>query len=163
MAMKIAILEDNVERQQVMRECLADRFTMFDIRFFDVAAEIIGFLDTHLTDTLVIALDHDLELKTGPDGRCRDPGTGRDVANFLAAKKPVCPIIIHTSNSDAAIGMQMVLKDSGWKVRRVMPMNDTQWIIDEWFPTLRRAIVGPIRRASREPSRKAPSTSESGS
>ncbi len=37
----------------------------------------------------------------------------------------LCPIVIHISNTDAALGMQLVLKDAGWKIRRVIPMEDT--------------------------------------
>jgi hypothetical protein len=135
---------------------------MYDIRFFDDSAEMIGFLETHLDTALVISLDHDLELKAGPNGRCIDPGTGRDVADFLASKKPGCPIVIHTSNTNAALAMQMVLKDAGWNIRRVIPMEDTQWVIDQWFPSIRRAIVGPIgaRGAARGRSKKASPTSE---
>jgi len=95
--MKIAILEDNADRQAVMRRCLADRFYTFDAHLFDDPAEMIRFLDEHLAQTLVICLDHDLEIKTGPDGRLVDPGTGRAVADYLAGKAPVCPVIIHTT------------------------------------------------------------------
>ena len=34
-AKKIVILEDNAERQAVMRACIADRFYTFDAHFFD--------------------------------------------------------------------------------------------------------------------------------
>src|SRR5438132_5373899 len=107
MAMKIAILEDNIDRQEVMRAYLTDRFYMYDICIFDDASEMITFLHEHLTDTLVISLDHDLELKPGPKGRCLDPGTGREVADYLATKEPACPVNIHTTNSQAAAGMEM--------------------------------------------------------
>jgi CheY-like chemotaxis protein len=144
MRMKIAILEDNLERQEVMRACIADRFYMYETRFFDDAFAMIEFLKLHLFDCLVIALDHDLELKTGVDGRCVDTGTGRDVADFLAANKPVCPVIIHSTNTDAVVGMKMALHDAGWKTRRVVPEAGTEWIRTSWFRALRRAIVGPV-------------------
>ena len=35
MALNIAILEDNLDRQAAMRACLADRFYTFDAHFFD--------------------------------------------------------------------------------------------------------------------------------
>jgi hypothetical protein len=157
MAMKIAILEDNLERREVMQTCLVDRFGMYDARFFDDAGDMIRFLDEHLADTLLISLDHDLELKPGPNGRCVDPGTGREVADFLAGKEPVCPVIIHTSNGDAAVGMQLVLRDAQWKTRRVLPFDDTKWILDDWFPAVRRAIVGPISGQQRTAIMKAKS------
>jgi CheY-like chemotaxis protein len=145
---KIAILEDNEDRQAVMRAFLKDRFYTYDARIFDDAGAMIRYLEEHLADTLVISLDHDLELKPGPDGRCFDPGTGREVADYLANKEPVCPVIIHTSNSQAALGMEMVLKDAHWKTRRVLPFDDSHWIATDWFPAVRRAIVGPIRRTT---------------
>jgi CheY-like chemotaxis protein len=146
MPLKIAILEDNADRQQVMRACLSDRFYMYEACFFDDARDMIRFLDAHLPECLAIALDHDLELKPGSNNRCVDTGTGREVADYLARSRPICPVIIHTSNSDAAIGMELVLTDAGWKTRRVLPFDDTAWIIDDWFPAMRRAIVGPIRK-----------------
>jgi hypothetical protein len=146
MAMKIAILEDNQDRQAVMRAWLADRFYQYDARIFDEAGEMIRFLDEHLADTLVISLDHDLELKPGPRGRPVDPGTGREVADFLAGKEPVCPVIIHTTNAQAAVGMEMVLRGGRWQTRRVVPFNDLEWVATHWFPAIRRAIVGPVRK-----------------
>src|SRR4051794_26332426 len=105
MPLKIAILEDNEDRQAVMRALLADRFSLYDIQIFDDPGTMIRFLEAHLADTLVISLDHDLDLKPGPYGRCVDPGTGREVAEYLASQQPVCPVIIHTSNAHAALGM----------------------------------------------------------
>jgi CheY-like chemotaxis protein len=146
MAMKITILEDNEDRQTVMRDILEDRFWMYDVRLFDDAGTMIRFLQEHLADTLVISLDHDLDLKPGPHGRCIDPGTGREVADYLARQAPVCPVIIHTTNSQAALGMELVLKDARWKTRRVVPFSDLEWIESSWFPAIRRAIVGPIQK-----------------
>jgi CheY-like chemotaxis protein len=146
MAMKIVILEDNKDRQEIMRACLADRFYQYDAHFFDNSGEMIRFLDEYLPETLVISLDHDLDLKPGPDGRCIDPGTGREVADFLAAKEPTCPVILHTTNTDAAFGMKTVLRDAGWKTRRVVPFDDLRWIETDWFFAIRRAIVGPVPR-----------------
>jgi len=143
--MKIVILEDNEERQAVMRACIADRIYQYEARIFDDAGEMICFLREHLADTLVISLDHDLELKPGPDGHCIDPGTGREVADFLADEEPVCPVIIHTTNSQAAVGMKRVLQEAHWKTRRIVPFDDLRWIETDWFPAIRRAIVGPIR------------------
>ncbi len=140
--MKIVILEDNEDRRAAMRCCLADRFHQFETRFFDEAAEMIAFLDENLAETIVLSLDHDLELKPGGEGRWLDPGTGRDLANYLAAHEPTCPVIIHTSNGDAAIGMEMVLQDAGWQTQRVLPMDDTAWIPGPWFRSIRKAIVG---------------------
>jgi CheY-like chemotaxis protein len=153
MAMKIVILEDNSDRQAVMRACLADRFYQYDAHFFDDSQEMIRFLGDHLPETLVISLDHDLDLKPGPDGRCIDPGTGREVADFLAEKEPTCPVILATTNTFAAVGMETVLHDAGWKTRSVVPFDDMRWIETDWFFAIRRAIVGPVRDNSSTGSR----------
>lgn len=147
MAMKIAILEDNLDRQAVMRSCLADRFYTFEAHFFDDSCEMIGFLEAQLADTVLIALDNDLELKPGPDGRTIDPGSGCHVAEFLATRTPVCPVVIHTTNSNAAVSMEETLRGAGWKTRRVVPFDDMNWIKTDWFFAIRRALVGPIRRS----------------
>ncbi len=146
----IAILEDNAERQAVMRACIADRFYTFDARFFDEAAEMIAFLESRLADVIAISFDNDLDMKPGPDGRAVDVGEGRQVAEYLATREPVCPVVIHTSNTNAAEAMKDLLRAAGWKTKRVVPMDDTKWIEDDWFFVMRRALVGPIKRTRTE-------------
>jgi CheY-like chemotaxis protein len=153
MAKKIVVLEDNADRRVAMQRCLEDRFSQFDVVFFDGVREMIAYLDAHLHDAIVICLDHDLELKQGPGGRSVDPGTGREVADYLAGKAAVCPVVIHTTNSTAAVGMEMALREARWDVWRVMPCGDLEWIPTQWFRTVRRAIVGPTRKSERLPQR----------
>jgi hypothetical protein len=143
MAMKIAVLEDNPERAAEMRRCLNDRFYQYELRFFDDAADMKAFLEANLPETLLISLDHDLELQQLPTGEVIDPGTGRDIADFLSDRAPVCPVVIHTTNTPAAEGMESVLNESHWRTFRVSPFNDLEWIPTEWFRTVRRAIVRP--------------------
>jgi CheY-like chemotaxis protein len=153
MAMKIVILEDNADRQAVMRACLADRFYTFEVHFFDDARETIEFLDEHLAETLVISLDHDLDLKPGPNGQLTDPGTGRKVADFLVTRTPTCPVIISTTNALAASAMADSLRSVGWETHRVVPFDDVRWIQTDWFFAIRRALVGPVRSEPRSGSR----------
>jgi CheY-like chemotaxis protein len=143
MVMKIAVLEDNAERTAEMRRYLSDRFYQYDLRFFDDASEMKAFLEKNLPETLLICLDHDLELKQLPSGEVIDPGTGRDIVDFLSDKPPVCPVVIHTTNTAAADGMESVLNESHWRTFRVSPFNDLEWIPTDWFRTVRRAIVRP--------------------
>ncbi len=151
MAMKIAILEDNLERKAAMLDCLQDKFYQFEKKFFDNPADMIDFLKDHLQDTIAISLDHDLELIPAPEGKATDPGTGREVADFLAQKSPSCPVIIHTSNSTAASGMEMVLQEANWKTFRVCPCGDLDWIADQWIRTLRQAIVRTMAQPRKNP------------
>jgi CheY-like chemotaxis protein len=149
MATKIVILEDNLDRQAVMRACLAELIPLcLEATFLDDVQEMIRFLEAHLADTLIISLDHDLDLKPGLDGRSVDPGTGREVADYLAAKSAACPVVIATTNSRAGDGMQRVLRRAGWKTRRIIPFDDMNWIKTDWFSAMRRAVVGPASERS---------------
>ncbi len=142
MPKKILILEDNPERKAAMQKCLQDRFYQFEVVFFDTAKAMLGYCEKHLSEAILLVLDHDLELLPPVNGKCIDPGTGRQVADYLAGKKPVCPVVIHTSNGPAGDGMEMVLRDARWITHRVVPADDLEWVPTTWFRTVRRAIVG---------------------
>lgn len=146
MPLKIAILEDNAERREAMQRCLKDRFYTFEHHFFDESAAMIAFLREHLAETVAISLDNDLDMKPGEEGRMIDPGSGVDVAEFLAAREPACPVILHTTNTLAAEKSKSLLAEAGWRTRRVIPFDDLAWIESDWFFTLRRVVVGPIRK-----------------
>lgn len=137
---RILILEDDLERQRVMRACLDDRFPQYAARFFATASAMIEYISRHDVDELLlISLDHDLEPIDGSTGE--GPGTGRDVADCLAERRPRCPVIIHTTNAPAAVGMQAVLADAGWTTIRVAPYDAERWIRESWFRAARNAIV----------------------
>ncbi len=150
MAKKIVILEDNAERKALMAQCLQDRFYQFERRFFDEAGTMVDFLKMNLQETILISLDHDLEIIEGKEGRMVDPGTGREVANFLAAQAPVCPIVLHSTNSAAVAGMKAVLDEAGWEIYRVVPCADTERIRTDWFRAVRKAIVKPARAMEKQ-------------
>ncbi|MBI2805156.1 MAG: response regulator [Planctomycetes bacterium] len=145
MTMKILILEDNDARALAMQELLRDRFHPYDAVVFDDANEMLAFLRKNLASALLICLDHDLEMKPSKNGKMHDPGTGREVADFLAQNDPICPVIIHTTNSAAGDGMEFLLREAGWETHRVQPFNDLEWIATQWFRTVRNAIVGTAR------------------
>jgi hypothetical protein len=149
MALKIVILEDNQDRQAVMADCLADRLYQYETRFFKTSSEIIQFLDINLSDTIVISLDHDLELIPNKNGQTVDGGTGREVANYLAGKSPVCPVVIHSTNSAAVLGMETVLQESHWKTKRVIPWGDLDWIRSQWFRAIRQVILDAAQNVAK--------------
>lgn len=142
----VAILEDNSDRRTIMRRCLSDRFYTFEHRFFDNAHEMVRFLESELDGCIAIALDNDLEMIEASDGHLIDPGSGRDVVAHLLTREPMCPVIIHTTNTDAAAASMENLKEAGWTVRRVIPFDDMAWIESDWFYAMRRAMVGPIKK-----------------
>ena len=150
--LEIVILEDNLDRRAVMRDCLVERFPQHPARFFVTAGETIAFLQNNLPQVLAIALDHDLDLISIVPRRNLDPGSGRDVADFLATKSPTCPVLIHTTNAPAAVGMRRELDESGWTTGRVIPSDGENWIRKEWLPQLRNLIVDAVGHTADVPS-----------
>jgi CheY-like chemotaxis protein len=137
----IAVLEDNADRRAAMSALLADRFYPYEAAFFDDTAEMIKFLKAQLPHVILIALDHDLELKQTANGKCMDPGCGTDIADFLASQPATCPVVIHSTNSAAAEGMALAMEEVGWRVHRVTPFGDLEWIPKVWLRTVRQAII----------------------
>lgn len=146
--MQIVILEDNADRRRLMRDVLNDRFPQYDVRFFQTAGETIAHLRDRLDNVLAIVLDHDLDMIPVDRHRMIDPGTGRDVADFLATQAPVCPVVTHTTNGPAAVGMLAVLDDAGWTTHRVIPVGELRWIRLLWLQAVRNAIVGFVAQSA---------------
>lgn len=140
MVAHIAILEDDEWRATAMRDRLAESFPHYDPVFFDNAPDMIEWLRNNLTSTVLISLDHDLGPNRIRNGEVFDPGTGQDVVNYLSTQKPICPVIIHTSNYLAAPGMELMLNDSGWMNSRIIPLNDLEWIEYAWIPEIRKYL-----------------------
>ena len=142
----IAILEDDPRRTEAMREVLKQIGSEYDHRFFDNAPETIAWLEEHMDEVALLSLDHDLGGNRSRKGEIFDPGTGRDVAEYLAAQSRVCPTMIHSNNYPAVLGMCRVLEDGGWKFSCVVPYGDVEWIRETWARE-----VGKIMRPKNRP------------
>lgn len=128
----ILILDDTPARIAEMRGVLATLLPAFEVVAFDNAPDCIDWLPAGLVDAALLCLDHDLgPTRKRGDGRF-DPGIGRDVADALAMYPPVCPVVVHSSNSLAVPGMLRVLGESGWPCSAVMPSDDLRWIRTVW-------------------------------
>lgn len=86
---------------------------------------------------LLLVLDHDLYKDSPTDP---DPGTGRMVADLLSRRNPVCPVIVHSTNTDAAWGMFNELASAKWKVELVHHLNQPEWIEELWLPVAERLV-----------------------
>jgi hypothetical protein len=128
--MKFAILEDDHRRQQLMKGIIAE--LNHECIIFDNAPGMIEWLKKNIANVGLLSLDHDLGPNRELDGKSFDPGTGRDVVDFLATLKPSAPVVIHTSKIYAYPGMVFTLEDSGWIVKRVVPISDLNWIESSW-------------------------------
>lgn len=136
----VAILDDEKDRLDAMLAHLHKRYPRLEVATFLNAPEMIAGL-RHLWDRLaLICLDHDLGPCIQQHGRIFDPGTGRDVANCLATNSPVCPIIVHTTNTYARPGMLEVLTEAKWQVSYVSPYADVLWIREVWADEVSRVL-----------------------
>lgn len=138
---KIVILDDEPERIEEMIRCLFPKMPSYPVVTFDNAPEMIDWLVEHLRELALICLDHDLGPNRVRNGEVVAPGTGRDVADYLATQTPVCPVLVHTTNNLAAPGMAMVLDDAGWLHARVVPFDDLEWIRTAWIPAVTEALA----------------------
>src|SRR5580698_736339 len=98
----ILILEDNGERIAGFEAVVAKLGERFELKLWRDAHAMINECDKYFPTACLISLDHDLNpLPFTTD----DPGTGLDVAKFLAECRPVCPVMIHSTNADQANSM----------------------------------------------------------
>lgn len=156
MAATIAILEDNQGRIQAMEQCLNDSFPAWEHIFFNNAPEAIAWFKEHLHQCILISLDHDLGPSWERNGQPFDPGIGRDVVDYLVTQKPQCPVILHTANSEAEIGMEMALVAAHWTVERVIPISPLDapengaWIHNEWAGAIAKLLKSTVNKLKRK-------------
>jgi hypothetical protein len=107
-------------------------------KYWTSAPPMIAELPAIVGSARLISLDHDLYRLKPEDP---DPGTGRHVADALAAMAPVCPVLIHSTNTDAAWGMRNQLESTGWSVRLVHHLSQPDWIRDLWLPAAAASLA----------------------
>ncbi|MCT7985605.1 hypothetical protein NG796_20235 [Laspinema sp. A4] len=158
----IAILEDDPGRIQAMEKRLKESFPDYAAIFFNNAPDIIAWLKRHLHECLLLSLDHDLGPSWERSGQLFDPGIGREVVDYLITQLPQCPVILHTSNGDAEIGMEMALKGANWHCERVIPSHSLEaidswdWIDSDWADTLKRLIQSRAKHSSNSSEERLP-------
>ena len=136
----IVILEDEIGRITEMKKLLSSNFSDYEVVFFDNTIEMLDWLRGNLNKACLICLDHDLGSDRIIKGQMADPGTGKDIAYYLETQKPVCPVIIHTTNSFGRDAMKFALQDAGWHTTVILPFADTSWIKNTWFNTVKEVV-----------------------
>lgn len=142
----IAILEDDPGRIAVMVGCLGQLGVDGRTRWFTAAPLMIDWLGENTGGMALVSLDHDLMALPDCHGVLLDPGDGRDVANYLAARDPVCQVIVHSSNELRAIEMADTLRAAAWQVTRVYPRLGPDWIETQWADRVRALLAVPASR-----------------
>ncbi len=130
----LIMLEDDLDRIARFTNVLAARQISYE--YARTAQQFIRLYQTQTDTPLLICLDHDLFVDNEGDP---DPGDGRDVAAFLTTQAPLAPILIHSTNADAADSMLYTLEDAGWIVHRIAPIGH-DWIETYWLPTAMEMI-----------------------
>ena len=127
----LLILDDDRVRLRGFSEIAPRLGQEWVIRSWRDAPSMIAEIDSLLGEAQLISLDHDLYKDSPTDP---DPGSGRVIADLLSKRNPVCPVIVHSTNTDAAWGMFNALTSGNWKVELVHHLNQTAWIEDMWLP-----------------------------
>jgi len=135
----ILILEDNDERIAAFRNAIAAVGDGFELKVWHDAPSMIAECEAFFPAAILVSLDHDLNPSPGGSA---DPGTGLDVANFLSDFLPVCPVVIHSSNTDRVYSMQNELRFAGWVVDHVDPIS-SDWVQTSWLRMARPLLAQP--------------------
>jgi ADP-ribosylglycohydrolase len=149
----ILILEDNEERIAAFQHIIAGLGDGFALKIWRDAPSMITECEPFFSSTVLISLDHDLN---PAPGAAADPGTGVDVAKFLAECRPVCPVIIHSTNAERAHSMHNELRFADWIAERVGPIGNN-WVETLWLRKVREFLS---RHSNTWPARLAPDHTE---
>jgi len=128
----ILILDDSEERLAAMQSLLNESYPEYEITLFNNAPDTIEWIKENIASVILMSLDHDLGPNRQRDGQVFDPGTGKDVVDYLETQKPVCPIIVHSSNYEGRDRMIFSLEAAGWATSYVRPHDELEWIYDTW-------------------------------
>lgn len=123
---RVLILEENAQRRAEF-ERVAQTMGL-EVKLWDDAMAMQSECEHYLPNAALISLEHDL-----------DRGCGLDVAKFLAERKPVCPVIVHTMNTDRSFSMYNELRFANWMVDRVGPIGE-RWV-DKYWATKARELM----------------------
>jgi len=133
----ILILEASEGRIAAFRAAVRELGDGYELKLWPDAPSMMAECEAYFANACLISLDHDLN---PAPGATQDPGTGLEVAQFLGDFVPVCPVVIHSSNTDRVWSMHNELRFGGWIVDRVGPLGEI-WIGRSWLPLARRLLT----------------------
>jgi ADP-ribosylglycohydrolase len=128
----ILILEDNDERIEAFQKTVAALGDGFELKVWRDAPSMIAECETYFPTAALISLDYNSDPKPFR--------TGLEVAKFLAECRPVCPVIIHSSNTDRAHSMDNELRFADWTAELALPTG-TDWIQSVWLHKARALLA----------------------
>ncbi|MEX2214327.1 MAG: cyclic-phosphate processing receiver domain-containing protein [Phycisphaeraceae bacterium] len=140
---EVLILDDENARVERFKASLAIINMSLTVWSERSAHDWIEGARARVASACLISLDHDLYPPAGSD---EDWGDGLIAAKYLATCKPTCPVIVHSSNADAARHMVGELELAGWDVHRALPLG-SDWIESDWA-VLVRELLAPSSTSS---------------
>jgi len=129
----ILILEDNDERIAAFQKAVASLGPEFEMKVWRDVPSMCVECEQYFPTAALISLDHDLNPLPGAT---TDPGSGVDAARFFGDFMPVCPVVIHSSNTDRVYSMDNELRFASWTTDRIGPLG-TDWIETSWLKRVR--------------------------
>jgi ADP-ribosylglycohydrolase len=133
----ILILEDNEERIADFTKVVEQLGSGHELKIWRDAHSMRAECEAFFNTAALISLDHDLN--PGP-GTTDDPGTGLDIARHVGDFLPVCPVLLHSSNTDRVYSMHNELRFAGWTVDRVGPLGNG-WVGTSWLRRVRELLA----------------------
>ena len=133
----ILILEDSQDRIAGFERAIAGLGDDFELKLWRDAPSMMAECEQYFPSAALISLDYHLNRQPGA---AADPGTGLDVVRFLADFLPVCPALIHTSNTNCAWSMHNEFRFAGWIADRIEPLG-RDWIEAKWFRRARELLA----------------------
>jgi len=109
----ILILEDNEERIGAFQKAVAALGPDFELKIWREAPTMCAECEQYLSRAALISLTYGSYPKPFDNGLC--------AAKFLAEARPVCPVLVHSSETDRASLIENELKSANWIVERVHP------------------------------------------
>ncbi len=137
---KLLVVENDEQRLREMRRVCADQNPPLQFVEMTNAPDAIMWLSKHVNSVGLISLDFDLGTDEELANAEFDVGNGGDVARWLGARAPFCPVILHTDNFFCRPTMQKALAAGGWAHYYVAPGNGTSWIANAWLPLVLRCL-----------------------
>ena len=131
----LLMLVDDAERLERFTAVLRAIDPDLPLRAWRDAHRMIREVGPLLQSTTMISLDHDLESEPGAP----DPGDGLEVVRFLVSQPVVCPVIVHSSNSERSRWMAGEFDLAGWSHWRVAPLGE-DWIESDWRTVVRQIL-----------------------
>ena len=134
--MLVAILDDDTSRRLEMERSLTEALPNTTLQHFDNAPDMIAWLARNMETVSLISLAHDLGPSRLRDGMLFDPGTGRDVTDFMLELDEAFPVVVHARTCPGSRTILAMLERAGWPSVRVQPKSDLKWIKTAWLPAV---------------------------